>query len=198
MSKWEDGLSPIARERLARIGESTPEEKRKLEGVSRVESVLSEFYQGRIDAEDLWRRLKGEGQPTLLRHAQVRLIDSLSFGSTPLELQRKGQAVLAIEALKPEPSTSSLETNLELIEQLQRRYRTEMERAYDGVKAEVERNPRLREKQVQQGQNTMVVQLTVNEAIKQLPQWQDFLSSQDRRYSQEFASAVEKLKRELR
>jgi hypothetical protein len=53
-------------------------------------------------------------------------------------------------------------------------------------------------KQVQQGQNTMVVQLTVDEAIKQLPQWREFLSNQEKRYSQEFASIIENLKRELR
>ena len=64
--------------------------------------------------------------------------------------------------------------------------------------SEVEKDPRLRMKQVQQGQNTMVVQLTVDEAIKQLPQWQDFLSSQAKRYGQEFASIKEKLQRELR
>jgi hypothetical protein len=44
----------------------------------------------------------------------------------------------------------------------------------------------------------MVVQLTVDEAIKQLPQWQDFLSNQGKRYSQEFAKLREKLKRELK
>jgi hypothetical protein len=53
-------------------------------------------------------------------------------------------------------------------------------------------------KQVQQGQNTMVVQLTVDEAIKQFPQWQDFLSNQEKRYRQEFAKAVERLKHELK
>jgi hypothetical protein len=44
----------------------------------------------------------------------------------------------------------------------------------------------------------MVIQLTVDEAIKQLPQWRDFLSNQEKRYSQEFARVMEKLKRELR
>jgi len=62
----------------------------------------------------------------------------------------------------------------------------------------VEGNPQLRVKQVQQGQNTMIVQLSVDEAIKQLPQWRDFLSDQEKRYSQEFAKVMEKLKRELK
>jgi hypothetical protein len=84
------------------------------------------------------------------------------------------------------------------MEDLQKGYRAEIEQAYNGIRAEVERNPRLRVKQVQQGQNTMVIQLTVDEAIKQLPQWRDFLSNQEKRYSQEFAKVMEKSKRELK
>jgi hypothetical protein len=198
MEKWKEGLSPIARERLARIGELSSEEKETLLSAEKVDKLLSEYYQGRIGPEDLWQRLKAEGNPSLFRHAQVRLIESLSFGSTSAELQRKKEGILAIETLKREQNTYAIESELKLIEQLQKRYQTEIEQAYDGIRAEVERNPRLRVKQVQQGQNTMVVQLPVNEAIKQLPQWQDFLSSQDQRYSQEFARAVDKLKRELK
>jgi hypothetical protein len=198
MENWEDGLSPIAKERLARIGELTLEEKEKMMGAGKVDSLLAEFYQGQIDAENLWKRLKAEGKPSLLRQAQVRLIDSLSFGSPSIELQRKKAAILAIETLKQQQNTSVIEANLKLMEQLHKRYRTEIEQAYDGIRAEIERNPQLRMKQVQQGQNSVVVQLTVNEAIKQLPQWQDFLSSQEKRYGQEFARAVEKLKRELK
>jgi len=198
MENWEKDLPPIARERLARISELTPEEKQKMLDSEKVNSLLSEFYQGQIDPESLWQRLRKEGKPSLLREAQVRLVDSLGFGSTPAELQRKKEGILAIETLKEEQNTSVIELNLKRMEELQKKYRTEIEQAYNGIRAEVERNPRLRVKQVQQGQNTMVIQLTVDEAIKQLPQWRDFLSNQEKRYSQEFASIMEKLKRELR
>jgi len=198
MRNWEEDLPPIARERLARIGELTQEEKEKMIDSEKVNSLLSEFYQGQIDPESLWKRLKEEGKPSLLREAQVRLIDSLSFESTPAELQRKRDGILAIETLKEEQNTSVVELNLNLIEDLQKRYKAEIEQAYNGIRAEVERNPQLRVKQVQQGQNTMVVQLSVDEAIKQLPQWRDFLSNQGKRYNQEFAKVMEKLKRELR
>ena len=198
MRNWEKDLSPIARERLTRIGELTQEEKEKMVDSGKVNSLLSEFYQGQIDPESLWKRLKEEGKPSLLREAQMRLIDSLSFGSTPAELQRKRDGILAIETLKEEQNTSIVELNLNLMEDLQKRYRAEIEQAYNSIRAEVERNPQLRVKQVQQGQNTMIVQLSVDEAIKQLPQWQDFLSDQGKIYSQEFAKVTEKLKRELR
>jgi len=198
MKNWEEDLPPIARERLARIGELTREEKEKVIDFEKVNSLLSEFYQGQIDPEKLWKRLKEEGKPSLLREAQMRLIDSLNFGSTPAELQRKRDGILAIETLKEEQNTSVVDLNLNMIEDLQNRYKAEIEQAYTVIRAEVERNPQLRVKQVQQGQNTMIVQLTVDEAIKQLPQWRDFLSDQEKRYSQEFAKVVEKLKRELR
>jgi hypothetical protein len=195
---WEEDLPPIARERLARIGELTQEEKEKMIDSEKVNSLLSEFYQGQIDSESLWKRLKEEDKPSLLREAQMGLIDSLSFGSTPAELQRKRDGILAIETLKEEQNTSIIELNLNLMEELQKRYRTEIEQAYNGIRAEVEGNPQLRVKQVQQGQNAMVVQLSVDEAIKQLPQWRDFLSNQEKRYGQEFAKVIEKLKGELR
>ena len=198
MGNWEKDLPPIARERLARISELTPEEKQKMLDSEKVNSLLSEFYQGQIDPESLWKRLREEGKPSLLREAQVRLVDSLGFGSTPAELQRKREGILAIETLKKEQNTSVIELNLKRMEELQKKYRTEIEQAYDGIRAEVERNPRLRVKQVQQGQNTVVIQLTVDEAIKQLPQWRDFLSNQEERYSQEFARVMEKSKRELK
>jgi len=198
MRNWEKDLPPIARERLARIGELTREEKEKVIDSEKVNSLLSEFYQGQIAPESLWKKLKEEGKPSLLREAQIRLVDSLSFGSTPAELQRKRDGILAIETLKEGQNTSIVELNLNLIEDLQKRYRAEIEQAYNGIRSEVERNPQLRVKQVPQGQNTMIVQLSVDEAIKQLPQWQDFLSNQERRYSQEFAKVMEKLKRELK
>jgi hypothetical protein len=164
----------------------------------RVNSLLSEFYQGQIDPESLWKRLKEEGRPSLLRETQIRLIDSLSLGSSPAELQRKREGILAIETLKEEQNTAIVELNLDLLEDLPKRHRAEVEQAYNSIRAEVERNPQLRVKQIQQGQSTMVVQLTVDEAIKQLPQWRDFLSNQEERYSQEFSKVTEKLKRELK
>jgi hypothetical protein len=164
----------------------------------KVNSLLSEFYQGQIDPESLWKRLKEEGKPSLLREAQMKLVDSLSFGSTPAELQRKRDGILAIETLKEEQNTSVVELNLKVIEDLQERYKAEIEQAYNGIKVQVEGNPQLRVKQVQQGQNTMIVQLSVDEAIKQLPQWREFLSSQEKRYNQEFTKVIEKLTRELK
>lgn len=198
MTNWQNDLPPIARERLARIGELTGEEKEKLADREKVDSLLSEFYRGNLEPESLWKRLREEDKPSLLRETQIRLVDGLSLGAAAGEMQKRREGVLAIETLKEDQNTSVVELNLNLLENLQKSYRGEIEQAYNSIKAEVERNPQLRVKQVQQGQNTALVQLTVDEAIKQLPQWQEFLSRQDKRYSQEFARLIEKLKTELR
>ncbi len=198
MTNWQNDLPPIARERLARIGELTGEEKEKLADREKVDSLLSEFYRGNLEPESLWKRLREEDKPSLLRETQIRLVDGLRLGAAAGEMQKRREGVLAIETLKEDQNTSVVELNLNLLENLQKSYRGEIEQAYNSIKAEVERNPQLRVKQVQQGQNTALVQLTVDEAIKQLPQWQEFLSRQDKRYSQEFARLIEKLKTELR
>ncbi|GAG53175.1 unnamed protein product, partial [marine sediment metagenome] len=157
MRNWNEDLPPLARERLAKIGELTAEEKKKMVDDEKVNSLLSEFYLGQIDSDNLWKKLKEESKPSLLREAQMRLIDSLSFGTTPIELQRKRDGILAIETLKEEQNTSTVELTLNLMEDLQKRHKAEIEQAYSSIKAEVERNPQLRVKQVQQGQNTMMV-----------------------------------------
>ena len=79
MRNWDKDLPPLARERLAKIGELTPEEKEKMVDSEKVDSLLSEFYLGQIDSDSLWKKLKEEGKPSLLREAQMRLIDSLSL-----------------------------------------------------------------------------------------------------------------------
>jgi hypothetical protein len=198
MRNWDEDLPPLARERLAKLGELTEEEREKMVDAEKVNSILSEFYLGQIDPDNLWKKLKEENNPSLLREAQVRLIDSLSFGSTSVELQRKRDGILAIETLKEQQNASIVELHLDLMEDLQKRHKAEIEQAYNNIKAEVEKNPQLRVKQVQQGQNTMMVQLSVDEAIKQLPQWRDFVSAQEKGYSQEFTNLTEKLKGELR
>jgi len=198
MTDWENNLSPIARERLARIGELTREEIMKMGDSEMVESLLSEFYQGQIGPDSLWSRLKGEGRPSLLKEAQTRLVDSLGFGISPEEMQRRRDGILGIETLKDEPNTPVIEAHLRLMDDLQAKYRSEIEQAYNTIRVEVERNPQLRVKQAQQGQRTVLVQMTVDEAIRQLPQWQDLLVQHEVRYGNEYAGVVERLKRELR
>ncbi|MEE8637105.1 MAG: hypothetical protein V3T04_03100 [Dehalococcoidia bacterium] len=197
MVNWEDNLPPIVRQRLATIGELTREEKENMMASERVDSLLSKFHEGRIDTEGLWKRLKEERKPSILKQAQMKLVDSLSLGSTPAETKRKRDGILPIETLKKEQNPSVLELDLDLVEDLQERYRAEAEQTYNSLRAEVEKDPRLRIRQAPQGQNTMMIQLTPDEATKELPEWRDFLSHHEKRYNEDFAKVVGGLRERL-
>ena len=201
MPEWEDNLPPIARQKLAKIGEVSSEEKQRLKDLNLLTSMLSKFYQGELGSEDLWRELKGykeQGKEYLLREAQLKLLDSLHPGVTAAELKKRREGLLAIETLKDTQNTSILEMSLNSIEGLQKRYKEGVDQAYNELKAQVERNPQLRMQRVKQGQNTIVVQLTVDETIKGSPQWKSFMTNQEKTYNQEFAGTIERLKKELK
>lgn len=200
MTDWEESLPPIVRERLARMGDMTSEERERMRDSEVVDSLLAGFYRDEFDSEGLWRRLKEvheAGKGHLLREVQLRLIDSLSLNSGSADVQRRKEGVLALEGLKDEQHTSALEGGVNAIADLQRRYADEMQRVYEELRAQVERDPRLRVEQVRQGQNTALVQLSVEEAVKRNPQWRDFLAQHESRYSEEFARMLQWLKDEV-
>jgi len=198
MSEWEEKLSPIMREKLARIGEITPEEKARIKDSDQLTSLLSGFYKGEITSETLWKELKDykdKGKSYLLKEAQVKLIDSLSMAGDNIELQKRKRGILAIETLKEDQNTATIEQSFDMIEGLRIRQKEEMEEAYNSLKAQVESNPQLRLQQAKPGQ---VMQLTVDEAIKTSPEWNNFVANHEKRYSQEFYKVVQNLKSEVR
>jgi hypothetical protein len=58
MVNWEKELPPIMRQRLARAGEVTPEDKERTKELEELDSVLKEFYADLLDSAGLWKRLK--------------------------------------------------------------------------------------------------------------------------------------------
>ncbi len=201
MAEWEEKLSPLMKERLAKIGEATPEEKEGMKDSHLLDSFLSEFYKGELSPEGLWGKLKeckDKGKSHLLKEAQTRLIDSISFGSVVVEFQKRRDAILAAESLKEDQNTAVVELGLNFIEELRGRYKDEMQQAYNSLKAQVERNPQLRMQQIKQDQTTRVMQLSADEAVKVNSEWKNFISRHEKRYSQEFAKVTGKLKKEVR
>jgi len=164
-------------------------------------AILSEFYKGDLDSEGLWNRLKPfreQGRTAFLKDAQMRLIESLTLNSVGPELQRRKAAIVAIETLKSQPNTASLEQSLNAIEALQARKKKEMQQGHDYLKTEIERNPQLRMQQVKQGDQTVVVQLTVDEAVKLRPEWKNFLVEHERIFAEEFGKVMERIKKQAK
>ncbi|MBM4140912.1 MAG: hypothetical protein FJ242_05385 [Nitrospira sp.] len=186
-----------AMEKIAEIGEVTPEEKEKIKDEEKLRSFLAEFYKGQIDRDGLWQKLKGS-KPSLLKEAQQNLIDSIGFGTSPEEFQQRRDGILAIETLKKKQNTSTIEHIFNSIEIMQKEYREGKKRAARELRAAIESNPQLRLRPVRtpNGKTVLQAALSVDEAVQ--IKLAEFLSEHEKKYSLKFTRLIEKLKREVR
>jgi hypothetical protein len=186
-----------AMEKAATIGELTPEEKAHLKEQEQLKMLLSEFFKGKLDRDNLWQKLKGKKQP-LLKEAQLNLIDSLGLGSLYEEFKVRRDGVLAIETLKEKQMTPTIEQMLDSIDILQREYHERKEKIADDLRAEIERNPQLRMQPVRtpDGRSAFQATLSVDEAVQaKLP---EFLTEHENVYNAEFIRMIHRLKQEIR
>jgi len=73
---------------------------------------------------------------------------------------------------------------------LQMQYKGENQQVYDALKAQVEQDPNLRMQQVQQGGQQVMMQLSVEEAVMVNPQYKNFLTQQEAKYTEAFAQMI--------
>ncbi len=186
-----------AMEKVAEIGEFTPEEREEMKSKEMIKSLLADFYKGDLTRDGLWQQLRGS-RPVLLQEAQVSLADSLRLGNTHEALQQRKEGILAIEALKEKQNLSVIEQLLTSVERLQREYREGRERAVEELRAAMEENPQLRLRPVKTPNGKTVIQaaLSVDEAVQ--VRMADFLKGHEEKYEAAFSKAVGKLKRELK
>lgn len=185
-----------AMEKVAEIGDLTPEEKEKIKDEEKLRSLMAGFYKGELDRDGLWQKLRGS-KPSLLKEAQLNFIDSLGLGSTPEEFQRRKDGILAVETLKQRQGTSSIEHTLNGIEILRAEYQEGKERARQELRVAVESDPQLRLQQVKTPDGRIVrAALSVDEAVQ--VRLAEFLSEHEERHSMKFARLIEKLKKEIK
>lgn len=90
-----------------------------------------------------------------------------------------------------------MEKLLNSLEDISTGYRKEKEDFYGQLKAQIENNPKLQVRQINSGGKKMLVRISVEEAINQSDDWQQFLSEYEKRYTGEFEGCIEKIKEEL-
>lgn len=111
MADWEKELSPIMREKLARIGEVTPEDKERMTELDNLDSLLREFYRGELGAQGLWERLKEfekQGKQFLLRDAYTKLKSSFRWKGLPMRFEETDDSILSIEFREEEGEKGEL------------------------------------------------------------------------------------------
>ena len=112
MVDWEKELPPIMRERLARAGEVTPEDKERTKDLEELDSVLKEFYADLLDSAGLWKRLKefqDQGKQFLLKEAYRKLKGSFKWKGLPIRFEERNDGTLTIEFREEEQEDLVLE-----------------------------------------------------------------------------------------
>jgi hypothetical protein len=186
----------IALEKAGNISAFTHEEREKAQDEERLLSLLGEFYKGRFDSSELWKRMKGS-KPSSLRVAQMNLINTFSLGISPEDFQSRKQAILAIETLKERQSTAVIEADLNSIDVLLREYQGMKDKAAEDVKRQLEMHPQLRMQPVRtpDGKRVLQMMVSVDEAVK--VRLSEFLSEQEEHFNEEFSALITDLKNQV-
>ena len=176
-------LSPLAKERLARIGALSPEEKESIKQSGELDSILSRYFRGELGSEDLWKELKSlkdRSSESMVREAQLKLVDTLRLRMKQEDFEQRRSAILAVDMMKEEGKYSSLELALNAIEALRQKYTQAKEQAYEQLKASIE--PQLQQmtqRAIKQGLK-IDIESSLDANIKNSPQWKEFISEHER------------------
>jgi len=187
----------IALEKADKVGVLSPEEKEKMQDEGKIAEILKDFFQGRIDSNSLWQKLRGS-KPSVLRMAQTTLIDSMSLNSLLEQMESRQKGILAIETLKDRQNTVVIESSLKALAVIMKEYEEVKAKVAADLRKHVESNPQLRMKPVRtpDGKTIMQMAVTVDEAVK--AKMDEFLSEHEEQYTNEFAGIIEELKIQIK
>jgi len=190
-------LSPLARERLARIGALSPEEKEKASQSGELDSLLSEYFTGKLSPEDLWKRLKAlqdRSGKSITKEAQLKLLDTLRLQMNQVDFEQRRNAILAVETVKDKGDYSNLELVLTSLETLRQKYTQIKEQAYQQLRASVEKQLHaVAQQAIRQGMK-IDMENSIDANVKASPQWKDFISKHEQACGEMFTSHIDKLR----
>ena len=190
-------LSPLARERLAKIGAISPQERERLKRSGELDSVLSQYFKGELSSDDLWKRLKAlreqAGEP-ITTEAQSKLVDTLRLQMSQEDFDQRRQVLLAIETMKPDGKYSRLELVLNSIQTLRQKYAQLKEKTYQQLKSAVESQLRAVAQQAMRQGMKINMEGSVDANVKNSPQWKQFISQHDSASEEMFKGYIAKLR----
>jgi len=190
-------LSPLAREKLARIGELTEEEKVAIRYSKQLADLLAKYFKNDLNADGLWKELqehKNAGREFMLRNAQLRLLEAMSLSSHNIDFDKLCRGIMAVESLKEGGDYTGLEHELKSLEKLRRQYGEERDKAYDRIKADIEKQVRAAARQLA-GQAAakgaaIDVQSSVEASARASPEWKSFITRHENTYNQRFKERI--------
>jgi len=190
-------LSPLAKERLAKIGALSPEEMARARRSNELDSKLSQYFQGELSSEDLWKELKSlkdKSDESIVKEAQGKLADTLRLQMSQEDFEQRRSAILALETMKGDGKYSSMELIFNSIESLRQKYTQAKEQAYQQLKAGIE--PQLKaitEQAIKQGLK-IDIESSLDANIKNSPQWKEFISEHEKAGGEMFNDYIARLR----
>ena len=197
-------LSPLAREKLAKIGEMSASEKEKLKLSEELTSLLSDYFTDKLNADALWIRLKKfkeDGREFMIKETQLRLISAISLGGSKVDFERCRSGIMGSETLKEQNRYPELEINLKSMENLRQQYQQEKDATFSSMKANIQGQVKMAAQQLarQAGKQRVAVDVegSAEASVRASPQWRDFILKHEKTYGSRFDDLAAKLKRLL-
>ena len=190
-------LSPLAKERLARIGSLSTEESKQLERNRELESLLSQYFTDIITSEDLWKKvkeLKEQRDNTIPAQAQVKLLNSLRLQMSNDDLKQRRIAILALETIKNEQKYTEVERYFNSIESIRKKYTQSKEQGYEQLKSGMEAQLRAAVQQAGRQGVSVDIDRSLEANVKNSQQWKAFISELENNAETMFNEIIDKLK----
>ena len=190
-------LSPLAREKLARIGSLSPQEKEKTKQSTKLDSLLSQYFRGTVTSEGLWKELnslKEHSSESIVKEAQNKLIDTLRLQMNQTDFDQRRSAILAIETMKGEGKYSTLELAINSIGTLRQEYAQARDQTYEQLKTALENQFQTVAQQVIKQGLKVDVESSIEANVKNSPQWKAFTAEHEKSYGEMFNNNIAKLR----
>ena len=192
-------LSPLAREKLTKIGNLSSEEREKLKCNKELTSLLSDYFTDKIDTDGLQSKLnkfKENGYSFMIKETQLRLLHAMTLGGNNYDFERYRNGILTCETLKERNRLSELEQTLKSIESLRQQYQQEKETAFNSMKEGIQSKVKMAAQQVaRQNRNKNVsvdIEQSAAASVKASPQWRDFILEHEKTYGQRYKDCLAK------
>ena len=185
-SALEIALEKTAGEKL------TPQEIAEIKQQKKIDSILAKYYKDRIKAEQLWHHFK-ELPGQYLIEAQNSFLRSLTFQSSPYDVEKRETGILALESLKKSKQSSEIEHYFKQLVESQDEFQKEKEGLIESIAKDLENNPERRLQTFQQGNQIIIKELTVQEVMEQDEGLKERLNQMEKKYMQRFNLLKEKV-----
>ncbi|HKK82946.1 MAG TPA: hypothetical protein VJ958_01825, partial [Atribacterota bacterium] len=109
------------------------------------------------------------------------------------EIKKRKDGILAIESLKQNNQSVNIELYFEQLKNIQGEFRKNKEQVLKNLKEELEKDPQKRMQTVQQGNQIVVKQLSLEEALEQNQQLKQKMNRLEKQFKTKYSMVKEKL-----